>query len=329
MIKIAIDAMGSDEGPEVLSEGVLNYLKDNKDVCFRIFGDEQILSNIYKDVDRVEIVGTTEVIPMECKPLDFLRKRDSSMYKAIESVKAKECDAVVSAGSTGGFISGCTILLRNIPGVTRAGLAVPFPTYVKGKACLFLDVGANNVNTGMDLYGYAKMGRIYHKYVLDNEDPSIYVLTNGTEEGKGTDEVIEAYHLLKDSNFPGFKGNTEARNILDGNHDVVVCPGFAGNLALKSVEGTASLMNKLIHDAFNKNLATKIGYLFARGGVKDLKETMDYRKYGGAILLGINGCAVKSHGNANAYAFYNALRVSYDMAKADIVGHLRSEFNEE
>ena len=329
MIKIAIDSMGSDEGPEVLSEGVLDYLKDNKDVSFRIFGDEQILNGIYAGVDRVEVVGTTEVVPMECKPLDFLRHRDSSMYKAIQAVKAKDCDAVVTAGSTGGFVAGCTILLRNIPGVPRAGLCAPFPTYKKGKAALIIDIGANNVNTGNDLYCFAKMAYIYSQYILKNDNPSTYVISNGTEEGKGTEEIVEAYNLLKENNFPGFKGNAEARNVLDGEHDIIVCPGFVGNVLLKSTEGVASLMNQMIKDAFKKNPLTMLGYLFANGGFKDMKKTMDYRKYGGAMLLGINGCAVKAHGNSNAYAFYNALDVSYNMAKVDLVGLIRRDLNEE
>ncbi len=328
MIKIAIDSMGSDLGPESLSEGILDYLKKNEDVSFKIFGDEDVLNPIYEDVERVEVVNTTQVIPMECSPLDFLRKKDSSMYRAIESVKNGECDAVVTAGSTGGFVAGCTFLLRNIPGVNRAGLCSPFPTAKKGKAALILDIGASNVNNGNDLYTFAKMGRIYSQNILNNPDPTTYVISNGVEEGKGTEEVIEAYHLLQDNNFPNFQGNAEARNVLDGEHDIIVCPGFAGNILLKSTEGVAAMMNQMIKDSFKKNIFTKIGYLFARGGFKDMKKTMDYRKYGGAILLGVNGCAVKAHGNSNAYAFYNALDVSVNMVRADIVNLIRSNINE-
>lgn len=319
MIEIAVDMMGSDLGPEVLSEAVLKYSREHEDVSFLCFGDKEVLTKSLADSERIRIVETKSVIPMEIKPLDFLRKKDSSMYLAINAVKESTAKAVVSAGSTGGFISGSTILLRNIPGVPRAGLCAAFPTYKKGKAAVILDVGANNVNTAEDLVGFARMGRIYAKEVLKEENPKTYALSNGIEEGKGTDEIVKAYHLLKEMAFPGFEGNTEARDVLDGDHDVVVTPGFSGNILLKSCEGTASIMNNLIKKAFLKSLITKVGYLLAKSGFQDMKENMDYRKYGGAILLGVNGVAVKAHGNSNSYAFYNAIDVARRMVESRIV----------
>ena len=319
MIEIAVDMMGSDLGPETLSEAVKNYAADHKDVAFRCFGDEKRLHPLLSGASAVQIVDTQSIIPMEIKPLDFLRKKDSSMYKAIEAVRDKTCTAVVSAGSTGGFISGATILLRNIPGVTRAGLCAAFPTFKKGKAAVILDVGANNVNTAEDLLCFAKMGRLYAREVLGVEEPKVYTLSNGLEEGKGTDEIVKAYSLFKEQDFPGFAGNAEAREVLDGDHDVVVTPGFAGNILLKACEGTASLMNKLIKKAFMKSPITKVGYLFASSGFKDMKESMDYKKDGGAILLGVNGVAVKAHGNSDSYAFYNAIDVARRMAESHIV----------
>ena len=319
MIEIAVDMMGSDLGPTVLAKAVKDYHRENKDIHFTCFGKEDVLKEAFQGEEGITIVNTTEVIPMEIKPLDFLRRKDSSMYRAIESVRNKTCQAVVSAGSTGGFISGATILLRNIPGVTRAGLCAAFPTYRKDKAAVILDVGANNVNTAEDLVCFAKMGRIYAKEVLKEENPKVYTLSIGLEEGKGTDEIVAAYKLLKESNFPEFMGNTEAREVLDGEHDVVVTPGFSGNILLKACEGTASLVSKLTKKAFLKNLFTKIGYLFAKGGFKDMKESMNYKKYGGAILLGVNGVAVKGHGNSDAYAFYNAIDVARRMVENHIV----------
>ncbi len=328
MTKIAIDMMGSDNGPAVLCEAVRKYILEHEDVSFLLFGVEETLKkefDSFEKKDRVEIRATTSVIPMEIKPLDFLRSKTSSMYQAILAVKSKEADAVLSAGSTGGFLTGATILLRNIPGIQRAGLCTPFPTAVEGKGTVILDVGANNKNTGEDLYQFALMGRIYAEKVLAMKNPSVYTLSNGTEEGKGAEEVVEAYHLLQERNFPGFSGNVEARNALDGTHDIIVTSGFAGNIFLKATEGMASMMNGMIKASFKRNLLTKIGYLFSSKGFKKMKETMNYKRFGGAILLGVDGITVKAHGNSDAYAFYQAIALSENMVKADIVNAIKKE----
>lgn len=328
MIELAVDMMGSDKGPETLAQSVLKYAREHPEVSFTCFGDEKILLPLLQGKERIRVVHTTEIVPMEVKPLDFLRRRDSSMYKAIEAVQEERCQGVVSAGSTGGFISGATILLRNIEGVTRAGLCAAFPTLDPRKAAVILDVGANNVNTGADLVCFAKMGTIYAREVLHVAQPTVYTLSNGIEEGKGTDEVVDAYRQMKETDFPGFMGNTEAREVLDGKHDVIVTTGFAGNILLKSTEGTAAMMNKLIKKAFLKNLKTKIGYLFAKPGFQEMRENMDYKKYGGAILLGVNGVAVKGHGNSDSYAFYNAIDVARRMVEARIVEKIGSMQND-
>ncbi len=330
MVKLAIDMMGSDLGPSELAKAVIQYEKENEDVSFLLFGDEKVLTPLFAEDSkrRTEIVNTGKVIPMEIKPLDFLRAKDSSQYQAVNAVKEKKADGIVTAGSTGGFVIGSTILLRNIENVTRAGLCSPFPTSVPGKAAVILDIGANNVNTSEDLYGFAKMGSIYAKEILNMENPSVYTLTNGQEEGKGTDEIVGAYKLMKEKNLPGFKGNCEARESLDGHHDVIVTPGFVGNIYLKAVEGTASMMNDMIKKAFKKSLKTKMGYLLAKEGFKEMKTNMDYRRFGGAIFLGVDGVAVKAHGNSNAYAFYNAIGVADKMVKSDIIKKISEAFHD-
>lgn len=330
MIKIAIDMMGSDSGPEQLSESVKHYLKDNKDVSVLLFGDEALLKKAFEGfqaMDRVEIRNTEGIIPMEIKPLDFLRSKTSSMYQAILAVKNKEADAVLSAGSSGGFLTGATILLRNISGIGRSGLCTPFPTAKEGKGTVILDVGANNQNTAEDLYQYAVMGRIYSEKVLGCMNPKVYTLSNGTEEGKGVDEVVGAYRLLKERNFPNFCGNAEARNALDGEHDVIVTGGYPGNIFLKATEGMGAIMNNLIKESFKMNLLTKIGYLFSSKGFKRMKKTMDYRRFGGAILLGVDGICVKAHGNSNEYAFYQAIGVCKTMVECDIVNEIKKELD--
>ena len=325
MAKIAIDLMGSDLGCEELSQAVKQYLIDSNDEVI-IFGEKEKLQSIFVNTRRLSIVDAKDVVPMEIKPLDFLRKKESSLYKAILAVKNGEADCIVTAGSTGGAIIGATFLLKNIEGVPRSGICAPFPTYIKDKACVILDIGANNINTPEDLVAYAKLGRIYAQEILHIQNPNSYVLSNGVEEGKGTEEVVKACSLLKERNFPGFQGNCEARNVLDGQHDIIVTSGFTGNIFLKATEGVASMMNQMIKDAFKHNLFTKIGYLFAKSGFKQIKETMDYRKYGGSILLGINGIVVKAHGNSNAYAFYNAIKVAKAMVDANITEKIHEAF---
>jgi glycerol-3-phosphate acyltransferase PlsX len=329
MSKIAVDLMGSDLGYSELSKAVIQFINEDKNSSFILFGEEDKIQPLFADVDskRFKIVNTTEVIPMEIKPLDFLRANRSSMYQAIKAVKEGEADAVVSAGSTGGFVVGSTILLRNIDGVTRAGLCTPFPTAIKNRPCVILDVGASNVNTGEDIYGFARMGRIYAEDITEIHNPSVYTLSNGSEEGKGPQEVVDAYELMKTRKLTGFKGNCEAREALDGNHDVIVTSGYVGNIFLKATEGTAGMMNGMIKKAFKRNIFSKIGYLFAKKGIKDMKETLDYRRFGGAILLGINGVAVKAHGNSNTYAFYNAIKVADSMVKHDIINKIKKEFS--
>lgn len=330
MVTIAVDMMGSDLGPEELASGVVNYLHINPEVQFLCFGDESRLIYL-RGLDRVKIVNTTQVVPMETDVLGFLRLKDSSMYKAIQAVKSGEAQGIVTAGSTGGFLTGSTLLLKNIPGVQRAGFCSPFPTIIKNKPVLILDIGASNQNTAEELVGFAKLGSIYSKLFFEVKNPKVQLLCNGVEEGKGLEETKGAYKILKElhSDEFDFQGNIEPRDVLNGDCDVVVTTGYPGNVFLKSTEGAAQMMGALMKKAFKKNLWTKIGYLFAKKGFDELKETMDYKKTGGAILLGINGVAVKTHGNSNAYFFYYSLDLVFRMVKSGIVQKIGESFKDE
>lgn len=325
MIKIAVDMMGSDNGPEELSKGVVSYLEKNQDVSFVCFGDPDKLT-LLRDNPRVEIVKTTEVVPMETSPLNFLRMKDSSMYKALEAVKDNKCQGLVTAGSTGGFITGATMLIKNIPGVDRAGFCSYFPSKVKGKQVAILDLGASNVNTPEELVGFAKLGSLYYKENMGKENPSVYLLSNGTEEGKGLDECKKAYQILKEDKSINFKGNAEARDALDGTKDVIVSPGYPGNIFLKASEGMALTFSSLIKSAFKKNIITKIGYLLCHKGFKNIHDIFDYKRTGGAMLLGINGVAVKTHGNSTGEFLYYSLDLAYRMVKNDFVGKIKKNF---
>jgi len=321
MIKIAVDAMGSDNGSSIVVEAVKNFLKDYKDVELTVYGKKEELVELE---NLVKIVDCRDVMGMEDGALQIMRRKETSMIKAIEGAKNEDLDGVVSAGSTGAFLTASTIYLKLIDGLQRAALVSPFPTAGE-KSVIILDIGANNENTPEHLVEFAKMGRVFSKVYNSVEAPRIYLLSNGAEEKKGSPVVKEAHQLLKNSNFEGFKGNMEARYILSGEADVVVCNGFDGNVVLKGTEGTAKLMTTLMKKAFNKNIFTKIGYLFASSGIKEMKDKMDYKSYGGAMLLGVNKVVVKGHGSSDARSFYHAIRVTYELIKKDMISKIKEE----
>lgn len=321
MLTLVVDCMGSDAGSCVTTAGILDFLKNHNDCKIIACGKKEELGTLENN-SSIEIVDARDVVPMTIGPMEVMRARESSMYKAVNYMKENNCDAVISAGSTGGFLSCATIKLKMIEGIQRAALISPFPTKAGTPTCI-LDIGASNENTAEHLVEFAKMGRIYAKHVFNLEEPKVYLLSNGVEDEKGAPEVKEAHKMLKEQAFPGFKGNVEARDALDGHCDVIVTGGFTGNVFLKSSEGMAKMMSSMIKKAFKRNIFSKIGYLLAHKGFDDMKETMDYESYGGAMLLGVNGVVVKAHGSSTAYSFKCALEVAYKMANAHMVDLLK------
>lgn len=325
MLTLVVDMMGSDKGAKVLLGGVKNFLSDKNfsDAKLVLVGKKEELEELANN-ERVEIVDAREEISMEAGAFEALRAKNSSMFQAVSFLKEHNYDAVVSAGSTGAFISLATVKMKLIEGIERAALVSPFPSK-SGKQVVVLDIGANNENTAFHLLQFAKMGKIYSEVVMGVETPNIYLLSNGAEEKKGSPEVKEAYKLIKESNLKGFKGNIEGRDALQSDVDVLVTGGFAGNVFLKTNEGMAKIMSSLIKDAFKRNIFSKIGYLLSSKGFKEMKARMDYKSFGGAMLLGINGIAVKAHGSSDEFAFYSALKVAYRMSKQDIVDKIKKE----
>lgn len=321
MLKIAVDTMGGDNGSKVIVEAIKTFLKENDDIDIIAVGRKDEL----KDLEGVcEIVDAPDVVPMTAGALDVLRMKNSSMTIAIKLVKEKRADAVVSCGSTGGFLASSTITLKMIPGVKRAALVTAFPLQTRGKFLTLLDCGANIENSAEELCQFALMGRLYSQNVVGIKEPRVYLLSNGGEDEKGTPEIKEANKMLREANFPNFIGNIEAREaVLDPNVDVVVAPGFAGNIFLKSIEGLAKYMSALIKDAFKTNACTKVGYLFAKKGFDDMKAAMDYKAVGGALLLGVNGVVVKAHGNSDARAFGSALKVTKKLLVNHVVENIK------
>lgn len=324
MIKIVVDCMGGDNGSKIVVSAIKDFLKTNKDVEITAVGKIEELKELE---GLVRLVDAREIVPMDAGAIQVMRMKDSSMMKAIKIMKDEHFDAVVSCGSTGGFLSCATLNLKLISGVKRAALVTAFPTYIKGKKVVILDIGANNENSSDELVQFAQMGMLYSKSVYNTIEPKIYLLSNGAEEEKGAPEVKEAHKLLKQMNFPGFKGNIEARYALDGSADVIVCDGFTGNIFLKGSEGIAKFIGGMMKKAFKKNLWTKLGYLHVKSGIDEIAKIMDYKSAGGAMLLGVNGVVVKGHGNSDAYSFRCALEVSKKLCSYNIVENIRKGMN--
>ena len=325
-MKIAVDAMGGDNGSKPIIEAIKEFKKENQDVEIVVFGKEE---ELFELSSLARIVNAPDIVPMEAGALEVLRMKNSSMCKAISTMKEEGFDAVVSCGSTGGFLSAATLILKTIPGVKRSALVTAFPTKIKGKKVVVLDVGANNENNAEELAQFAHMGKAYNQALFNTENPKIYLLSNGAEDHKGSPIVKEANKLLKEKNFEGFMGNMEARDVLNGDADILVADGFSGNVLLKGMEGLAKMFGSMIKSAFKKNLWTKLGYLHVKGGFDNISETMDYKSTGGAMLLGINGVVVKAHGNSDAYSFKSALKVAKQMVDYDVVNKIKESLAHE
>ena len=318
MVKIVVDMMGGDNGAEPTIAAVSKFLKDHDDVSIIAVGDEKVLEPIK---DKVKIIPSTSVAPMECSVMQAMRDKESSVYKAVNACISEDADAVLSAGSTGAFLSLCTLIIKKIDGVDRPALITQFPTKVKGKYCVLLDVGASSENSASELAQFAKIGEAYYQAFYEKKNPNVYLICNGTEEGKGNSLSKETYALLKCEE--NFKGYMEARDVLSGKADVVVFDGFTGNIFLKGSEGMAKMMGGLMKEAFTSSFRSKIGYLFARKGMKGMLETMNYKRVGGALLVGVNKVSVKAHGNADEESFYGSLNVAYTSAKKQTVQKIK------
>lgn len=323
-MKIAVDTLGTDGGSAEIIQGIKDFLKEYKDVEIIAYGKKEELATLE---GLCQIVDAPEVVPMEAGPLEVMHLKNSSMTRALKDYRKEGYDAIVSCGSTGGFLSAATINLKLIPGVKRAALVTGFPTFKKGKFTVVLDIGASNENSPEELYQFALMGQTYARVVLNEKDPNVYLLSNGTEDHKGSPNTQATNKYFRENNLKNFMGNREARDVLDGTVDVLVADGFTGNVFLKSTEGTAKGMAGLMKKAFKRNIFSMIGYLFARKGVKEIGETMDYKAVGGAMFIGINGVVIKGHGNSDAYAAKNAIKVAYLSVKEKLLERIKEDMN--
>ncbi len=328
-ICVAIDGMGGDNAPEMIIGGIDLAAQTQKNVRFLIFGDENKINPILEEFpeiqDSCEIRHTTEAVSNDDKPTKALRTaKNSSMRLAIDAVANKEASAIISAGNTGALMAMATIVLKTLPGISRPAIATSFPTQ-RGK-CVMLDLGANIECNAQNLVQFAVMGEVYARNELKLEQPSIGLLNVGVEGLKGNDSVKEAAGILKNSSLPvKFYGFVEGDDIGKGTVDVIVTDGFTGNIALKTAEGTAKMFAYFLRNALTSSPMSKIGGLIARPAIKKLSSHFDPRRYNGAMLLGLNGICVKSHGGTDDIGFAHAVEAGINLVKRDVNKYIRED----
>ena len=319
MYKIAIDAMGGDFGSSPIVDGTILALKKTKEK-FKVIlvgKKDEIEPKIPRKFrDRVEIVECDDVFDMHESATDVLKRKESSIYKAVELVKNGEADGVVSAGHSGATMSLSTLRIGRIKGVSRPAIATLMPTAQTGGRSLVLDVGANVDCKSEHLFEFAIMGGAYAKDVLGIDTPKVGLLSNGEEDSKGNEVTKETFKLLQD--YPYFVGNVEGGDIFKGEVDVITCDGFVGNILLKTSEGVASSISKILKQNIKKSPTALTGALLMRRVFKILKKQVDYAEYGGAPLLGVKKCTIVCHGKSNKIAIKNAIYQALAYVKTDI-----------
>ena len=335
-MKIILDAMGGDLAPEAPVLGALEAVKAYGAQITLVGRGDQILQVMRKHgvqdlPEGMEIANADDVVDMHDDPAAVVHKRkNSSMVIGLKMLADGEGDAFISAGSTGALLTGATLIVKRVKGIRRAAMGPAMPNKAGGKTVI-LDCGANAECTPEFLLQFGVVGSLYAKRSFGVENPRVGLLNIGTEDSKGTALQKEAYALLQDAADKGilnFVGNVEARDVPLGAVDVIVCDGFSGNVLLKTIEGTAMFMGSLMKKMFKKSIFTKIGYLFARSGVKDLVKMLDYREIGGTQFLGIKKPVIKAHGSSDALAFRNAVKQAMDAARSDISAELEQDLRQ-
>jgi glycerol-3-phosphate acyltransferase PlsX len=326
--RIALDAMGGDHGASVVLPGADIALTRHPDSEFVIFGDRAVVEPLLDGLPRLKaksrLIHTDVSIRMDDKPSQALRhgRGKSSMWLAIDAVKKREADVMVSAGNTGALMAMARFNLKMIEGIERPAIAGLWPT-LKGESVV-LDVGASIGADAEHLLNLAAMGSAMARVLFDIERPTVGLLNIGVEEVKGLEEVREAGRLLREGHFPYFEyaGFVEGDDIGKGTVDVVVTEGFAGNIALKAAEGTARQFAQYLRGAMNRTWAARLGYLLARPAFQTLRDKMDPRKSNGGVFLGLKGVVIKSHGGADAEGFAAAIDMGYDMVRYELLAKI-------
>ncbi|MEH7389158.1 phosphate acyltransferase PlsX [Bacillus sp. JJ1503] len=311
-MKIAIDAMGGDHAPKEIVLGAMKAAAEYKDIEITLVGDETKIKEYLTNPDRIEILHTNEVILATDEPVRAVRrKKNASMVLAAQLVSDGKADACISAGNTGALMAAGLFVVGRIEGIERPALSPTLPT-IGGEGFLLLDVGANVDAKPEHLLQYAIMGSIYSEKVRGISNPRVGLLNIGTEEKKGNELTKHTYELLQNANL-NFIGNVESRDLLEGAADVVVTDGFTGNMVLKTIEGTALSVFKMLKSALTSSFKSKLAAAVLKPDLVQLKSKMDYSEYGGAGLFGLKAPVIKAHGSSDANALYNAVRQTREM----------------
>ncbi|MCB2292056.1 phosphate acyltransferase PlsX [Clostridium algoriphilum] len=323
---VVVDGMGGDFSPNAVVEGCIAAIKEY-DINILITGPEDLIGEELKkynyDSNKIKIVDAKETISLSEHPVIAIkRKKDSSLVKALNLVKSGDADAIISAGSTGAFLAGCTLIVGRIKGIDRPALAPVVPG--KNRPFMIIDCGANSECKPNYLLQFGIMGKIYFENILKIDNPSVGLVNIGAEEEKGNELAKSTHKLLKQANL-NFVGNVEARDIPTGDVNVLVCDGFTGNVILKLYEGTVANIFDSLKMGIMGSFRTKIGGVLLKPVFRKFKKDFDYKEYGGAAFLGVNGICIKAHGSSDAKAFKNAIKQATIFYDNKVVEKLKKE----
>ena len=331
LIKIAIDAMGGDGSPKKIIDGIIYNHKSSHENFFKIFGNEnEIQKNINNKINKdfYEIVHTNNVIKSTDSPLEAAKRgKDTSMWLAIESVKKKDTDIVISAGNTGALLVIAKLNLKMIENIDKPALSALWPN--KKGMSVVLDLGANIECSSKNLVDFSIMGASLYKSLYPNETPNAALLNIGSEEFKGNEIIKETFQILNEKNLKNFNfsGYIEGNELMNGDVNVIVSDGFTGNVALKTAEGTANFITNELKKAISGSILGKISSLLNFSNLKKFKKRLDPRLYNGAIFIGLNSPVIKSHGSTDHVGFAHSLDVCKKIVKGDLINKIKSNIN--
>jgi glycerol-3-phosphate acyltransferase PlsX len=320
-VRVALDAMGGDIGPDVVVPAAIHAVRESTDVTFILVGDEAILSEALSRAgqageSRLQVRHASQKVDMDELPSSALRnKKDSSMRVALNMVKAGEADACVSAGNTGALMATSRFVLKMLKGIDRPAICTAIPSVTAHT--WMLDLGANVDSDAEHLFQFAMMGSVLAEVMDGNSDPRVGLMNIGEEEIKGNEQVKEAARIISGSRL-NYVGYAEGDDIYKGNFDVIVCDGFVGNVSLKTMEGVARMIAFFMKQEFSRNLLTRLAAVVAMPVLRAFRRRIDPRRYNGASLLGLRGIVIKSHGGADALAFENAIKVAIAQARGKL-----------
>ncbi len=328
-VQIAIDAMGGDHAPGEIVAGALRA-REELGVEILLVGDPQQIEAALPPntkLGQLEIVPAADAIAMDEEPVSAIRRKpQASINVAMDLVKHKKAQAVVSAGHSGAVMAAGLLRLGRLPGIDRPAIGAVFPTLKASSQVLILDVGANMDCRPKYLEQFAVMGSVYSQYVLGTAEPKVGLLNIGEEDCKGNEQAIRAYQLLEKNPDISFIGNAEGRDVLSGNFDVIVCDGFVGNVLLKFAEGVGEILLQILREELPQGLRGQLGSAILKPNLRRIKQRIDHAEHGGGLLLGVGGICIISHGSSQAPSIFNAIRMAKEAVDHQVLERIQSQY---